>query len=122
MVDRILLGHWNGDFVARVSRPGFDVKTAGKEGFLFREDTISMKPGVTGQAVFTGSGTQVFSLGGAYSELPFVILKSSDFTIPSLEGYDSSIDQGLANITIRNHRPIARTIYFFVFGGTQLDP
>jgi len=115
MPDRIYMGFLNGGFVARVSRPGFDVKSAPDYGYLFREDTASIRPVTSGSIPFGGAGSIAVALSGL-TDAPFVILKSNDSSVPSLDNYYAKINATFTTLTVVNVRGIARTLSYFVFG------
>ncbi len=116
MVDRFILGFVSGVPIFRISKPGKDVSSAVLTDFVFREDTDTMKPALTGSVVFTTSGTQninITSLG--FAAPPYVILDSNDSYLPHFFDYYAKLNNSFTTLSIINVRNIARTIEYFVF-------
>lgn len=107
-------------FVARVSRAGFDVNTANADEFLFREDTISLRPKQSGSFAFGGSGSQQIPIGG-HTDPPVVVLKSSDNTTPGRFNYYAEVSPDLNTFRVVNSGG-ARTIFYYIFGGSIAQP
>ena len=100
----------------RVSRPGYSVHSTDESHFLIREDREGYRPSFVGSRSFGGTGTSTVGLSG-FSAPPFVVLKSSDLTVPARENYFARVNPGLNTMTIHNRRN-ARTISYAVYATT----
>lgn len=117
MVDRVYLGMQDGSFRARVSRPGYDVKTATDDQLLFREDTECLYPLIAGSFSFSGAGSQSVSLSSFNLQAPpVIVLKSSDNRAPSDRTYWAQVSNNLDSITVRNEGG-TRVIDYYIFNG-----
>lgn len=125
MVDRIVFDRPNG---LRVSKPGYDAKTASVENLVLYSGMDPCIPILQSQATFSGSGTQSFSFVNPRPDsLPFVLLYSSDGTpayprwgdyiygLSTTRGtYFAQLFSPFTTVQIVNDQNVARTVYFTV--------
>lgn len=119
MTNRLYLGFLSGSPVFRISKPGKDVSSANIADFVLREDSNTLRPATTGNAVFSGSATINISLSSfGFAAPPYVTLDSSDQFAPHFFDYYAKLNDTFTTLSIVNVRNIARTITYFVFANT----
>lgn len=101
----------------RVSKPGYDANTASDENMALYSGMDAMRPTLSGSAVFTGGGSQDFTLPVPLNDLPFVVLRGSDDRSANRRSYCAELwleNGAYRRVRIRNIDGRGRTVTFFV--------
>lgn len=117
MVDRVFMGRLSGAFVIRVSRPGKDIRSTNDDDFLFKEDSISMRPSPYSGYIDAGTGTYDIGIGGFIAN-PLILLRCSDGTLAQTFNYYGKV-VGTTFSTLRIfNKGGARRIFYNIYGNT----
>jgi hypothetical protein len=117
MVDRVYAGLLSGAFVLRVSRPGKDIRSTDENDFLFRDDSISMRPSPYSGYIDAAPGTYDIGIGG-FSANPLILLSCSDGTLAqTFNYYGKVVGASFSTLRIFN-KGGTRRIFYNIYGNT----
>jgi hypothetical protein len=120
MVDRVFVGNDGGAFKMRVSRPGFDARTAGVNGLVIHEGMRPLIPVATG-LISVGAGSRPspasasVSLGIGFAFPPKLVLRNNINTLPGSRTYYARLDLSNGILTITNEFASAMVVRYTIY-------
>tara|TARA_R100000655_G_scaffold3535_2_gene12268 strand:+ start:2138 stop:2515 length:378 start_codon:yes stop_codon:yes gene_type:complete len=82
MSDRVLFGNNGSQFVARVTKPGYDVSSSDLSHFSMHESFTTLIPIAKGTVVLGVGASTGFTASAMIGKCPFVVLKSAEGILP----------------------------------------
>jgi hypothetical protein len=82
MTNRVVFGNLSSQFVARVTKPGFDVTSTDLSQFSMHESFTTLIPVAKGTVTLGVGGTASFSASEIIGRCPLVVLKSAEGILP----------------------------------------
>ena len=88
MSNRVLFGNNGSQFVARVSRPGYDVSSSNLDHFSMHEDFTTLIPVAKATVTLGTGGSSSFTAASIIGRCPLVVLKSAEGILPCSPYYN----------------------------------
>lgn len=82
MSNRVLFGNNGSQFVARVTKPGYDVSSSDLSHFSMHESFTTLIPVAKGSVVLGVGASTGFTASAIVGKCPFVVLKSAEGILP----------------------------------------